>query len=272
MLTLDEAIEDVCINPKDKMSWQEWMDSFKLMGVTIIEDKCGFMETKIMDAAQAAESIRQCVCKIECEPSIPQSPSFTGELVILEELPKTPESEAQAARVIEHVRAAPPAMAGPRVVYAPPKKDFGTSVESAGLEIVRSSEHRQLTIEEWRQEYTRLSANAPLDTVLETDDGSPIRVEIELQLAKPPFLFTRAYIPNIVGARLGWFAQKKGDVNSHGWKLVLLPKSRDEAVKRYGIARNTIYVQRIKVIKMSGTQRSLLGEITEWNDDANMDQ
>lgn len=117
---------------------------------------------------------------------------------------------------------------------------------------------------QWRKEFQKILNVPPVGEYLGTEDGSPIKIEIECYSGKKPFMFTRAYVPQVVGGQLGWFAQRECDVSQYGWKVILMPKSRDEAVKRIGIDKPYGLVGTIRVLKMSETGQSMLGEVIAW--------
>lgn len=231
----NEIIDIVCDNPKDKKTWGEWKEDFQALGLGVLDDDSGFMDTKSLYSAEAAASIRLCSCVIEPR-------------VIEQEPVRTLEASEYEGKF---------------------KKD--QSVEVATVELIRPSklvlaqvlEPKKMTVGEWRRKYDEVSKNPPVDRFIQAEEGQ-IRLEMELHPGKPPFIFTRVYILNIVGIEPAWYAQGADNTNSFGWKVILLPKSRDEALKRLGVTRNVVFVKTIRVIKMSESQRSLLGEIVEW--------
>lgn len=147
-----------------------------------------------------------------------------------------------------------------------PPEDMDDSVEVATVEVVKpatTAPKKTLTVSEWRRAYDQVAQNPPIGKMITAEEG-PIRLEIELNPGQPPFIYSRAYIRNVVGEIPDWFAQGAKQTNSFGWKLVLLNKSRDEVIRKLGVSKNVIFVKTIHVMKMSDSRRALLGEVVEW--------
>ena len=92
------------------------------------------------------------------------------------------------------------------------------------------------------------------------------RLDVELVDGKPPFVYGRVYIPHIVGAPLGWFLQPFDSDSAYGWKCILLPKAREEALRRLGITERRIPVKALKIVRYSRTGSSVLCEVAEYSD------
>lgn len=138
--------------------------------------------------------------------------------------------------------------------------DSSNSVETATVEVVS----KEMSVSEWKTRFGELVNTPPIDQILTTEDGSPIRLEIELAPNRPPLIYTRVYVPNTVCGKLGWFAQSIKVRTGFGWKMILMPKARDETIKRLGLDKSVVGVSKVKIIKASASGRSLLGEIAEW--------
>lgn len=142
---------------------------------------------------------------------------------------------------------------------------FERSLEKASLASLLPKDEENLTIEEWAEEYDLLIKNPPMDgDYLRTEDGSRIRLKIELVQGQLPFVYTHVYIPEIVGSKLGWFARGETDTDESGWKTILLPRACSAAIKRLGVSKSIIYVRELRVVRPSPSNKSLLVEITEW--------
>jgi len=117
----------------------------------------------------------------------------------------------------------------------------------------------------WAEEYQKLIA-APPDTgaVLTTIDGVAARLDLELVQGQAPFVYGRAFVPEIVGSRLDWFLQSVESKNTYGWKCILLPKARQECIRRLGITKSILPVKSLRVIRRSESGKSLLCEIAEY--------
>lgn len=115
----------------------------------------------------------------------------------------------------------------------------------------------------WRESYQQTLDNPPMEgDTLKTKDGSPIRVHVELKEGQPPFLFARAYVPNIVGEEPGWFVRGMNDEARSGWMAILLPKSRSMLVNREGITKDVIqFAGELRVVRKSRSGNSLLCEL-----------
>lgn len=122
-----------------------------------------------------------------------------------------------------------------------------------------------MEVEEWAARYEEVMRNPPpLDYILTTIDGSPIKLTVVLKEGDPPFIFGRVYVPQTVGCELGWFAQGEEDHQLAGWKCVLLSKARTQIVERFGLGRKEIYVKSLRLVKYSSSKNSMLCEVACW--------
>lgn len=121
---------------------------------------------------------------------------------------------------------------------------------------------------EWSDQYQAHLDNPPeAGTVLQTLSNEPARLDIEIQDGKPPFLYGRAFVPCIVGEPVGWYLQPMGTKQAHGWKCILLPKAREECLRRCGLKDATIPVKSLRIIRKSKSGSSLLCEVAEYWDE-----
>lgn len=122
-------------------------------------------------------------------------------------------------------------------------------------------------LSEWNTKYGEYLNNPPEPgTVLRAfGEGELARIEIDIEQDKPPFLYGRAYVPCVVGQPLGWFLQSKENTTSYGWKCILLPKAREEAIRRRGLNEPMMTVYSLKVVRQSQSGQSLLCEIAEFD-------
>jgi hypothetical protein len=117
----------------------------------------------------------------------------------------------------------------------------------------------------WKESWQKHTDNPPKPgDILKAYGDVPARLDIELQDGKPPFVYGRVYVPCIVGHELGWFLQPADSTNAHGWKCILLPKAREEALRKLGMTKPTVAIKSLKVIRKSQTGGSLLCEIAEY--------
>lgn len=118
---------------------------------------------------------------------------------------------------------------------------------------------------EWSDQYQAHLDNPPeAGTVLQTLTSEPARLDIEIQEGKPPFLYGRAFVPCIVGEPVGWYLQPMGTKQAHGWKCILLPKAREECLRRCGLKDSTIPVKSLRIVRKSKSGSSLLCEVAEY--------
>lgn len=122
----------------------------------------------------------------------------------------------------------------------------------------------KIDVEEWAAQYEDHIKEPPTEgDLLVTSDGSPIKLEVELKSGQQPFIFGRIYVPNVVGEPVGYFMHSDKISSNYGWKAVLMPKSRDEAIKKLGL-KKVLYVKELRVVRLSQTGHSVLCEISEW--------
>jgi hypothetical protein len=121
---------------------------------------------------------------------------------------------------------------------------------------------------EWKQGYQSYLDNPPAEgSILRAYGGQMARLNVEVVEGKPPFVYGRAYVPSIAGAELGWFLQAVDAEQGHGWKCILLPKAREECLRRKGITEDVIQVKALKVVRYSQTKNSILCEVAEYGDE-----
>lgn len=118
---------------------------------------------------------------------------------------------------------------------------------------------------DWSDQYQNHLDNPPESgTVLSTLGDEPARLDIEIQDGKPPFLYGRAFVPCIVGEPVGWYLQPMGTKQAHGWKCILLPKAREECLRRCGLKNATVPVKSLRIVRKSKSGSSLLCEVAEY--------
>lgn len=118
---------------------------------------------------------------------------------------------------------------------------------------------------EWSAEYDALIKNPPKEgDILRSADDSPVVLAIDLKEKAPPFIYGRAYVPEIVGSALGWFLQSKDSAGFHGWKCILMPRARTDLIQKCGLQSEVVEVTSLKVIRPSQSGLSLLCEVHEY--------
>lgn len=126
---------------------------------------------------------------------------------------------------------------------------------------------RSPEVSEWSTRYNEYLNNPPVPgTILRAyGEGQMARIDVDIEQNKPPFLYGRAYVPCIVGSPLGWYLQDRDNTSAYGWKCILLPKAREEAIRRLGLDQPVMVVYSLKVVRSSQSGQSLLCEIAEFN-------
>jgi len=121
-------------------------------------------------------------------------------------------------------------------------------------------------LREWSAEYDTLINNPPKDGDILTASTveANVLLTVELKEDNPPFIYGRAYVPEIVGHPLGWYLLDPDCQNFHGWKCILLPQARTELIRKFGLQHETMEVRSLKVIRQSQSGKSLLCEVHEY--------
>jgi hypothetical protein len=118
----------------------------------------------------------------------------------------------------------------------------------------------------WAQKFGETIKQTPAEgTILKPleSDANAILV-VELHEGSPPFVYGRAYVPEIVGQELGWFLHSSKSTGFHGWKCILMPRARSELFQRHGLADEIIEVKSLLVVRQSNSKKSLLCEVHEY--------
>jgi len=112
------------------------------------------------------------------------------------------------------------------------------------------------------KKYQEVVNNPPAaGTILKTIDGSPAVLTVQIEEGKPPFIYGRAYVSEVLDDTLGWYLRGSGDDRSLGWKCVLMTKARREALQKCEVAEDKITVTSLKVIRPSESGKALLCEV-----------
>lgn len=121
--------------------------------------------------------------------------------------------------------------------------------------------------DQWAKDYQNHSDNPPPEgTILRCYGGVDARLDLELVDGKPPFVYGRVYVPHIVGTALGWFLQPFDSDAAYGWKCILLPKAREEVLRKLGITEKRVRVKALRIVRYSRTGSSILCEVAEYVD------
>lgn len=123
------------------------------------------------------------------------------------------------------------------------------------------------TNKEWAAQYEQMRNNPPVEpgTVLTTIDGSPSAVHISLPDGKKPFYYGIVYLASVVGQPVGWYTRSVNDDSKEkleGIKLIVMTKSRNLLLRKFGIANPIIPVKEgLKVHHKSESGKSILVEL-----------
>lgn len=120
---------------------------------------------------------------------------------------------------------------------------------------------------QWGGEYQKHLNQPPQPGIIlrACGEGEMARIDIDTEPGKQPFLYGRAYVPCVVGQPLGWFLQTTENTSAYGWKCILLPKAREEAIRRRGLNEPVMTIYSLKVVRQSQSGQSLLCEVAEFD-------
>ena len=116
---------------------------------------------------------------------------------------------------------------------------------------------------EWNEKYVEVLNTPPIDgQVLKTTDGQLVRLDVDIEEGKQPFVYGRAFVPSIVGCPLGWFLHSVQIDKPFGLKCILLPNAREDILKAKGI-HPVVSVASLKVVRWADSGKALLCEVGE---------
>ena len=102
--------------------------------------------------------------------------------------------------------------------------------------------------------------------ILITREGLAV-LKVELTEGKPPFIYGKVNVSEIVGVTPKWYLQSEHDEKFHGWKCIILPKARAELAKKFGLGGEFMLVKSLRVIRPSVSKKSLLCEVHRYGDE-----
>lgn len=126
--------------------------------------------------------------------------------------------------------------------------------------------HGGLNADEWADKYQQFQENPPQtgDVLRCISEEEEVRLDVELHSGKAPFVYGRVYVPCIVGEPIGWYMHSTQSENAFGLKCILMPKAREELLRKKGIKNPIVGVKEIRVIKWSQSGNSILCEVSEY--------
>lgn len=127
-------------------------------------------------------------------------------------------------------------------------------------------ENQDQGVQEWVKDYNECLENVPKpgDILKAFGDGKAV-IAVELREGAPPFMYGKVFVPEVLGAALGWYLQSEDNRNFHGWKCILLPQARTELIRKLGLSTTgVVTVTSLRVVRVSKTGSSLLCEVAEY--------
>ena len=121
-----------------------------------------------------------------------------------------------------------------------------------------------VSLAEWSEKYKE-TVDSPPDSgaILKPIEGNAVLI-VETQDSKPPFIYGKAFVPEIPDIAPGWYLQNDEYKSHHGWKVILMARARAELIKRVGLDGDTVKVKSLRIIKQSQSGKSLLAEVHEY--------
>jgi hypothetical protein len=117
----------------------------------------------------------------------------------------------------------------------------------------------------WSERFDELMQDKPKEgDILTASGGGKAVLHIELLDNAPPFVYGKAYVPEVVGAELGWFLHGEEGAATHGWKCILMSRARTELIAKFGLKNPTVEVKSLRVIRQAQSGKSLLCEVCEY--------
>lgn len=103
--------------------------------------------------------------------------------------------------------------------------------------------------------------------ILKTYDDSPVILHVQIEEGKPPFVYGRAFVSEVLDDTLGWYVRGENDDHSIGWKCVLMTRARRDVIKKCAVVDDKVRVKSLRVVRPSESGRALLCEVEEYCDE-----
>jgi len=114
----------------------------------------------------------------------------------------------------------------------------------------------------WRDKYLKVIANPPEEgTILKPLSGKAVLV-VEVQDNRPPFIYGKAFVPEIPSIEPSWYLQDEEHRSHYGWKCILMAKARTKLIRNSNLSE-TVEVDALRVVKQSQSGKSLLCEVVD---------
>ena len=112
----------------------------------------------------------------------------------------------------------------------------------------------------WLEQYNEVNDTPPAENdILTSFQGGQVVLTVEMTVGSPPFVYGRAYVPDIISEDVRWCLQETDD--PRGWKCILMPQSRAQLLKTAEIVDGKILVDGLKVVRLSPSGKSILCEV-----------
>jgi len=122
-----------------------------------------------------------------------------------------------------------------------------------------------MDLKEWSDKYKEVLENPPKEGDILRALDSDATLNIEITEGSPPFIYGKAYVPELVDMEPQWYLQNDDYKSPYGWKCVLMPRARADLIKKQGLSGSFVKVKSLKIIKPSQTGKSLLCEVHEYS-------
>lgn len=117
---------------------------------------------------------------------------------------------------------------------------------------------------EWSEKYKQIIDSPPDNgAILRPIDGDVVLI-VETQDGKPPFIYGKAFVPEIPDIKPRWYLQNDEHKSHNGWKCILMARARAELIKKIGLDGDTVRVKSLRVVKQSQSGKSLLCEVESY--------
>lgn len=121
-------------------------------------------------------------------------------------------------------------------------------------------------LESWSKGYQEAVQTPPaVGSILTSITGEAL-LTVELHEDAPPFIYGKAFVPEIPDMEPKWVLQDEDHRSHHGLKCILMPRARADLIKKIGLSGDTAKVKSLRVIKYSQSGQSVLCEVNSYLD------